>query len=84
MNTYFPQSSPHPGEILEEKLQEMGMGIKEFALRSGKPEQTIIKVLNGNSAVTPDMAVQFETVTGIPMHFWMNLQSAYDAYVGPP
>ena len=80
-NQYFPQSRPHPGETLEEKLEEMGMGPKEFALRTGKPEKTIIAVLKGESSITPDMAVQFENVTKIPANFWMNHQRGYDEYV---
>ncbi|MBS1631968.1 MAG: HigA family addiction module antidote protein, partial [Bacteroidetes bacterium] len=80
-NQYFPQSVPHPGETLDEKLKEMEMGPKEFALRTGKPEKTIIAVLKGDSAVTPDMAVQFENVTKIPANFWMNHQRGYDEYI---
>jgi len=80
-NQYFPQSRPHPGETLEEKLQEMGMGPKEFAIRTGKPEKTIIAVMKGDSAITPDMAVQFESVTWIPAHFWINSQHHYDEYI---
>jgi addiction module HigA family antidote len=80
-NQYFPQSVPHPGETLEEKLEEMQMGPKEFALRTGKPEKTIIAVLKGESSITPDMAVQFESITRIPAHFWMNHQRGYDEYM---
>ncbi len=80
-NQYFPQSVSHPGETLEEKMMEMGMGPKEFAVRTGKPEKTIIAVLKGESAITPDMAIQFESVTKIPAHFWMNNQRSYDEYI---
>lgn len=80
-NQYFPQSVPHPGETLAEKLKEMEMGPKEFALRTGKPEKTIIAVLKGESAITPDMAVQFENATKIPASFWMNHQRGYDEYM---
>lgn len=80
-NQYFPQSVPHPGETLAEKLEEMGMGPKEFALRTGKPEKTIIAVLKGESSITPDMAVQFENVTKIPANFWMNHQRGFDEYI---
>ena len=69
-NQYFPQSVPHPGETLAEKLEEMEMPRNEFALRTGKPEQTIIAILKGHSSITPDMAVQFENVTKIPANFW--------------
>lgn len=71
----------HPGEILEEKLQEMGMGVKEFATRVSKPEKTIIAVLKGRSSITPDMAVAFEMVTKIPANMWLRHQKSYDEFV---
>lgn len=79
-NQYFPQSVSYPGETLEEKLQEIGMGPKEFAIRTGKPEKTITAVLNGTSSITSDMAIQFENVLNIPAHFWLNNQLSYDEY----
>lgn len=80
-NQYSPSVVFHPGETLAEKLDEMEMGPKEFALRTGKPEKTIIAVLKGESSITPDMAVQFENATRIPAHFWMNHQRSYDEYL---
>lgn len=80
-NQYLPQTIPHPGSTLNEKLQEMDMGPKEFALRTGKPEKTIIAIIKGESAITPDMSVLFETVTRIPAHFWMNYQRGYDEHL---
>ncbi len=80
-NQYFPQSHPHPGVTLFEKLNEMAMGPKEFATRTGKPEKTISAILNGKSAITPDMSIQFEQVTQIPAHFWLNSQKNYDEFM---
>lgn len=71
----------HPGETLEEKLQEMGMGVKEFATRVSKPEKTIIAVLKGKSSITPDMAVAFEMVTKIPATMWLRHQKSYDEFI---
>ena len=79
-NTYRPVRAFHPGVTLREKIVELGMSIKEFSLRSSKPEKTINAVLNGSSSITPDMAVAFEQVTRIPAHMWLNLQSAFDIY----
>lgn len=81
LNRYFPQSIPHPSETLSEKLQEMGMGPKELAIRTGKPEKTITAVLNGESSITPEMAILFEQVLKIPAHFWLKNQSDYDEYI---
>lgn len=71
----------HPGETLEEKLREMGMGVKEFATRVSKPEKTIIAVLKGKSSITPDMALSFELVTMIPADMWLRHQKRYDEYI---
>jgi HTH-type transcriptional regulator / antitoxin HigA len=79
-NEYLPQSVLHPSVTLNEKLEEMGMSIKEFALRTGKPEQTIISVLKGDSSITPEMAILFENVTKIPATFWVNKQARYNEF----
>jgi addiction module HigA family antidote len=78
---YHPPVAFHPGETLEEKLAELGMGPKEFAVRSGKPEKTVIAILKGKSSITPEMAVQFEHVLKIPAHFWLNMQRNYDEFL---
>jgi addiction module HigA family antidote len=78
---FVPPVAFHPGETLSEKLKEMGMSIKEFAVRTSKPEKTIFAIINGNSSITSDMAVSFEIVTRIPAHFWLNKQRTYDEYV---
>jgi HTH-type transcriptional regulator / antitoxin HigA len=80
-NEYFPETFTHPGFTLNEKLKEIGMSKKEFALRTEKPEQTIIKIINGNSSITPDMSIQFENVLKIPANFWLKKQYKYDEIV---
>lgn len=81
INQYIPQIAFHPGENLSEKLDELGMGPKEFSVRTGKPEKTIIAILKGKSSITAEMAVQFENVLRIPAHFWLNIQRNYDEFV---
>ena len=56
----------HPGETLGEKLQEMGMEMKEFAMKASISEKVIISVIKGHSSITPKMAETFEMVTKIP------------------
>ncbi len=71
----------HPGRLLEMRLEILDMGVKEFAVRTGKPEKTVIAVIKGDSAVTPDMAVAFEPVLQIAADIWMQAQSLYDIYL---
>lgn len=77
-NEYQPQTVTHPGMDLREKLEELQMSPKEFAIRSNKPVKTISEVINGKSAITPEMAVQFENVLQIPARYWLKRQYLYD------
>jgi addiction module HigA family antidote len=80
-NLYIPENVSHPGTTLDEKMKEMGMSVKEFAVRTSKPEKTVIAIIKGDSSITPEMAVAFESVTKIPANFWMNRQRIYDECV---
>ena len=51
---------------------------KELAVRCNKPIKTISEVLNGKSAITPEMAIQFENVLQIPARYWLRRQYHYD------
>jgi addiction module HigA family antidote len=83
-NQYNPQIAFHPGRTLADKLEELGMDPLEFAVRTGKPEKTIIAVLKGASSITPEMAVLFEQVLHISAHFWLNKQRNYDEFLARP
>lgn len=70
----------HPGETLKEKLEEINMSPKEFAIRTSLPEKTIISLLKLQRDITADMAIVFEDVLQIPAFIWLHQQNAYNAY----
>ena len=80
VNEFYTDIAFHPGETLAEKLGELKMGPKEFAVRTGKPEKTIIAIMKGDSSITPEMAVLFESVLKIPANFWIKRQYSFDEY----
>ena len=67
-----------PGEVLEEKLQEMGVDINDFAVRIGYTPKTMNELLKAKCRVTVEMAYSLELGTGIPQYCWLNLQKQYD------
>lgn len=79
-SNFIPAVAFHPGITLAEKLEEMNLGIREFALRVSKPENIIRAIIKGESDVTSDLAVAFESVTQIPAHFWLNKQRNYNEF----
>lgn len=75
---YQPQNVSHPGETLREKLDELQMNPKEFAVYCNKADTIISEVLNGKRSITSDMAIQFEIVTKIPASFWLKRQNNFN------
>lgn len=71
----------HPGEDLDEKLQEMKMGIDEFSQLCHLPERIVRDIINGEASITADIALAFEDVTQIPASMWLRAQHDYDEYI---
>lgn len=71
----------HPGETLAEKLQEMGMSVKEFADKAHISEEYANGVIACEKAITPETAVSFEMVTQIPARLWLQMQHDYDDFL---
>jgi len=70
-----------PGEDLAEKLEEMKMDANDLAARIGRSPKTINEILKGKCALTSDVAIDLECVTGVPADFWMNCQRFYDEWI---
>jgi HTH-type transcriptional regulator / antitoxin HigA len=75
--TYAPETVTPPGETLEEVLVERGMTQAELAVRTGRPTKTINEIVKGKAAITPETALQFELVLGIPSSFWNAREQLY-------
>lgn len=75
--TIAPDYAVHPGEILEEDLEALGITKQELALRTGLTPKTISEIVNGKASVTPDVAVALEKSLGTSAELWTNLDSQY-------
>ena len=68
----------HPGEILKDELDELGITATEFARQIDVPPNRISQIIAGKRAVTGDTALRFGHWFGTEPQFWLNLQSAYE------
>src|SRR5437588_7928634 len=66
-----------PGQALLELLQEVEMTQVDLARRTSRPLKTINEIVKGKTAITPETAIQFERVFGMPARFWLSLESNY-------
>jgi addiction module HigA family antidote len=69
----------HPGEILRDELQELGLSARKFAAHIGVPANAVTQILNGERGVTAEMAMRLGQAFSTGEHYWMSLQSHYDA-----
>lgn len=74
---YAPQSVPHPGETLQDTLDELGIPQADLARRTGMSTKHINQVIRGIAALSPDTALRLERATGVSAGFWNNLEAAY-------
>ena len=79
--TWTPAVYFHPGEMLSEKLEEMGMSIEELAQMTAFPTYRLSDIAHGHEAVTDDMALALEKVSRIPARIWLKRQQGYDEYM---
>ena len=68
----------HPGEILVDELEEIGLPAKKLADVIQVPPNRLYQVLAGKQNVTADTALRLAQYFGMSADFWMNLQSAYE------
>jgi len=68
----------HPGEILKDELEEIGLSAKRLADVIEVPPNRLYQLLSGKRNMTADSALRLSRYFGTSPDFWMNLQSAYE------
>jgi addiction module HigA family antidote len=71
----------HPGEILQEQMQELGLSANALATKLSVPANRISAILRGSRGITADTALRLGRFFGQTPEFWMNLQRTYDLVV---
>lgn len=72
------KNPPHPGRLVKDNIEEIGLTVAEAAKRLGVTRQQLYKVLNCQSAISPEMAVRLEMAIGSTADAWLRMQAAYD------
>jgi addiction module HigA family antidote len=70
----------HPGEVLDDVLGPDGLNISisEAARRLGVSRVMLSRVVNGRSAVSPELAVRLERANLSTARMWLAMQVQYD------
>jgi addiction module HigA family antidote len=72
------KNPPHPGTLIRNNLDDLGLTVAEGAAGIGVTRQQIYNVMGGRCGVTPEMAVRLEKAFGGSAEAWLRLQANYD------
>lgn len=71
----------HPGEILKEELDELGVTPTELARQIQVPANRVSQIIAGKRSITGDTALRFGHWFGTEPQFWLNLQTQFELAV---
>lgn len=68
----------HPGEILREELDGIGLSASALAKALGVPVNRVTMIVNGQRGVSADTALRLARYFGTTPQFWLNLQKTWE------
>lgn len=73
------KNPPHPGDLIKtEIIEPLGLSVTRAAVILKVRRATLSDLLNGKSALTPEMALRIEKAFGPDMDHLLRMQLAYD------
>lgn len=79
MREFGKMTAVHPGRILNDSLEFLGVSQKWLADRTGLSEKHISEILRGKASITADTAVKLSNALDGSVEFWVNLDANYRA-----
>ena len=72
---------PHPGEFLKELyLEPHGLSVRKVAEYLDISASTLTRLINGQSGVSPEMALRLSKAIGRSPESWLSMQRNYDLW----
>lgn len=69
---------PHPGGAIRDAIEANGWTVTDTAERMGICRQSLSRLLNGHTGISPSIALTLERLGWSNAPFWMRLQSNWD------
>ena len=72
---------PHPGGILSEELEHLGVNVDDFARQIGVASDLVTEILNERAPISPEIAQKVSQALKAPdASTWLAMQADYDAW----
>ena len=78
MNAKNGMRPVHPGEVLRDELDELGLSASALSKALGVPVNRVTMILNGQRGVSADTALRLARYFGTTPQLWLNLQKTWE------
>jgi antitoxin HigA-1 len=68
----------HPGEVLKDELDEVGLTQSALAKHIGVLPKTVNEICRGKRGISAEMAMKISRALGGSPQFWLNLQNNWE------
>ena len=68
----------HPGEVLQDELEETGLTQTALAKHIGVLPKTVNEICRGKRGISAEMAMKLSKALGGSPQFWLNLQNNWE------
>ena len=68
----------HPGGILGDELEELGISARELARQIDVPPNRITQIIRGERGISGDTALRLAHWFGTSPEFWIGMQKTYE------
>ena len=72
------RNPPHPGRLIKDEIDALGLSVAQAAEGLGVTRQQLYRVIKGDCAISPEMAVRLEHGIGSSAAAWLKMQMNYD------
>jgi addiction module HigA family antidote len=72
------KNPPHPGRLIKDEIEGLGLSVAKAAEGLGVTRQQLYRVINGECAISAEMAVRLERGLGSSAATWLRMQMNYD------
>jgi len=77
VNTMPMKNPNHPGDIIRDCLDELGVNVTDGAKALGVTRSALSRLINRKAGVSAEIAVRLEKAIGSTAGFWLRLQLNY-------
>ena len=72
------KNPPHPGISIGQELEYLNLSITQGAKALGVSRSHLHRIIQGECAISSQMALRLEAVIGGSVGLWLRVQAAYD------